>query len=51
MDRRAYVPVRLAPGALGIVEAIAREAFDGNRSAAIRTLLRLGLAAWSRGDR
>ncbi len=50
-DRRLYVPVRLAPGALGVVERIARDSFDGNRSAALRALLRLGLAAWNRGQR
>lgn len=48
--RRTYVPVRLG-GALTRVEQIARESFDGNRSAALRTLLRLGLAAWDRGAR
>ncbi len=48
--RRTYVPVRLG-GALARVEQIARDHHDGNRSAAIRDLLRLGLAAWDRGAR
>lgn len=51
MDRRTYVPVRLAPGALTIVDRIAADTFGGNRSAALRALLRLGLAAWDRGAR
>lgn len=51
MERRAYVPVRLSPAGLTAVTGIAAEHFGGNRSAALRTLLRLGLAAWDRGAR
>lgn len=48
--RRTYVAVRIG-GALARVEQIAQDSFDGNRSAALRTLLRLGLTAWERGAR
>jgi metal-responsive CopG/Arc/MetJ family transcriptional regulator len=50
-DARKFVAVRLNPAALARVDAIAGEQHDGNRSAAIRDLLRLGLAAWNRGAR
>lgn len=51
MDQRAYVPVRLAPAGRDRVQAIADEHHGGNRSAALRDLLRLGLQAWDAGKR
>ena len=48
--RRVQVAVRLAPEALHRVEAIAAEG-EWPRAQVIRRLLRLGLAAWDRGQR
>jgi hypothetical protein len=50
-EQRVYFPVRLSAGGLAALTRIANEHFDGNRSAALRTLLRLGLASWDRGNR
>jgi hypothetical protein len=48
---RAYVPVRLSDDGNAALRRIATDHFEGNRSAALRALLRLGLAAWDRGAR
>jgi hypothetical protein len=48
---RRYVPVRLSPTALAEVDDIAAREHDGNRSAALRLLLRLGFAAYRAGKR
>lgn len=48
---RDYVPVRLGNDGHAAVRRIANDHFDGNRSAAVRALLRLGLAAWRAGAR
>lgn len=48
---RQYVAVRLAPKALAEVDAVAAAEHHGNRSAVVRLLLRLGLAAYKRGER
>jgi hypothetical protein len=47
---RTFVGIRLG-AALARVDAIAATHHDGNRSAALRDLLRLGLRAWDRGER
>jgi metal-responsive CopG/Arc/MetJ family transcriptional regulator len=49
--RRTYVPVRLSPSALDEVQQLADREHAGNRSAALRQLLRLGLAAYRSGRR
>lgn len=46
-----YIPVRLTPDGHAALRRIATDHFDGNRSAALRALLRLGLASWDRGNR
>lgn len=48
---RTPVVYRMLDPALAEVDKIAAEHFDGNRSAAIKALLRLGMAAWRRGER
>lgn len=50
-DARKLIALRIAPDGLRRLDAVAREGFGGNRSAALRTLLRLGLAAWNHGAR
>jgi hypothetical protein len=47
--RDNYVPVRMNDQGLKLVDHVADEAFEGNRSAAMRRLLALGLDAWAKG--
>lgn len=49
-DRRVQIGLRLNPSALTRVDQIAA-AHEWTRSQVIRSLLRLGLAAWDRGQR
>jgi hypothetical protein len=48
--RRVPVALRLGPNALARIDAIAAER-EWTRTQAMRELLRLGLAAWDRGQR
>jgi hypothetical protein len=48
--RREQIGLRLAPAALARIDRIAAE-HEWTRSQVIRHLLRLGLAAWDRGQR
>lgn len=47
---REQIALRLSPGSLARVDRIARE-HEWTRSQMIRTLLRLGIAAWDQGKR
>ena len=49
MPSRSYTPVRIGENGLKRADEIAEARFEGNRSAAIRYLLQLGLAAWHAG--
>lgn len=49
-DPRVLIPVRLRASSVARVDKIAAER-DWSRSAALRTLLALGLRAWDRGER
>jgi hypothetical protein len=51
MQRDQYMPVRMNEDGRSRVEAVAEQEFEGNRSAALRRLLALGLAAWQQGHR
>ena len=46
-----YLPVRINDDGHGRLQAVADAEFEGNRSAALRRLLALGLAAWQAGHR
>ncbi len=50
-DARKLIAVRLSISGLDRLDTVAAEHFNGDRSKALRALLRLGLAAWDKGAR